>query len=74
MELVDLLHVPEDDELLVDDAGRDLLHSAGHFPQVGLDGEEAQGLKRQTNKQKSKTNLKRPFLQTHTQSLSINIK
>lgn len=38
MELVDLLHVPEDDELLVHDAGRDLLYSAGHFPQVGLAG------------------------------------
>lgn len=38
MELVDLLHVPEDDELLVHDAGRDLLHSARHLPQVGLAG------------------------------------
>lgn len=49
MELVDLLHVPEDDELLVDDAWRDLLHPAGHFPQVGLDGKEAKGLKKKKN-------------------------
>lgn len=45
MELVDLLHVPEDDELLVDNAWRDLLHAAGHFPQVGLAAKEAKGLK-----------------------------
>ena len=44
MELVDLLHVPEDDELLVDNAWRDL-HAAGHFPQVGLAAKEAKGLK-----------------------------
>lgn len=36
VELVKVLHVPEDDVLLVDDPWRNLLHSAGHFPQVGL--------------------------------------
>lgn len=46
MELVDFLHVPEDDELPVDDAWRDLLHSAGHFPQVGLARKEAKGFKK----------------------------
>lgn len=40
VELVDLLHVPEDDELLVDDASWDLLHAAGHLPQVGLAGRD----------------------------------
>lgn len=38
MELIDLQHVSEDHELLVHDAGWDLLHAAGHFPQVGLPG------------------------------------
>lgn len=36
MELIDLLHVSEDNELLVDNARWDLLHTAGHLPQVGL--------------------------------------
>lgn len=36
MKLIDLLHVPEDDELFVHNAWGDLLHAAGHFPQVGL--------------------------------------
>lgn len=49
MELVDFLHVPEDDELPVDDAWRDLLHSAGHFPQVGLARKEAKGFKKKKN-------------------------
>lgn len=43
VELVDFLHVPEDDELFVDDARGDLLHPAGHFPQVGLPKKEAKG-------------------------------
>lgn len=47
MELVDFLHVPEDDELFVHDAGGDLLHPAGHFPQVGLPG-GTQGLDKLT--------------------------
>lgn len=40
MEVVDLLHVAEDDVLLVGDAWRNLLHAAGHLPQVGLTGRE----------------------------------
>lgn len=36
VEVVDLLHVAEDDVLLVSDAWRNLLHAAGHLPQVGL--------------------------------------
>ena len=46
MKLIDFLHVPEDDELSVYDAGRNLLHPAGHFPQVRLAGREAQGLQK----------------------------
>lgn len=46
VELVDFLHVPEDDELFVDDARGDLLHPAGHFPQVGLPKKEAKGFKK----------------------------
>lgn len=36
VEFVEVLHVSEDDVLLVDDSWRNLLHSAGHLPQVGL--------------------------------------
>lgn len=42
MKLVDFLHVPEDDELFVYNARGDLLHAAGHFPQVGLAGRETE--------------------------------
>lgn len=44
VELVDFLHVPKDDEFFVDDAWGDLLHPAGHFPQVGLPKKEAKEL------------------------------
>lgn len=44
MKLIDFLHVPEDDELSVHDAGWDLLHPAGHLPQVRLAGREGKGL------------------------------
>ena len=37
VELVEVLHVAEDDVLLVDDPWGDLLHAAGHLPQVRLD-------------------------------------
>lgn len=47
MELVDFLHVPEDDKLFVDNARWNLLHPAGHFPQVGLPG-GTQGLDKVT--------------------------
>ena len=40
VELKEVLHVPEDDVLLVDDPWRDLLHSTGHLPQIGLGGDE----------------------------------
>lgn len=36
MELVEVLHVPKDDVLLVDYSCRNLLHTAGHLPQVRL--------------------------------------
>lgn len=36
VEFVEVLHVSEDDVLLVDDSWRNLLDSAGHLPQVGL--------------------------------------
>lgn len=36
MEFKEVLHVSEDDVLLVDDPWRNLLDSTGHFPQVGL--------------------------------------
>lgn len=36
MELIEVLHVPEDDVLLVDNARRNLLHTASHLPQVRL--------------------------------------
>lgn len=49
VELVDFLHVPEDDELFVDDARGDLLHPTGHFPQVGLPKKEAKGFKKKIN-------------------------
>lgn len=39
VELEEVLHVSEDDVLLVDDARRDLLHAAGHLPQIRLHGE-----------------------------------
>lgn len=44
MKLIDFLHVPEDNKLSVYDAGWDLLHPAGHFPQVRLAGREAEEL------------------------------
>lgn len=40
VELVEILHVPKDDVLLVDDPRRDLLHATGHFPQVRLHREQ----------------------------------
>ena len=40
VELKEVLHVPEDYVLLVDDPRRDLLHSTGHLPQIGLDGDK----------------------------------
>lgn len=36
VEVIDVLHVAEDDVLLAGDAWRDLLHPVGHLPQVGL--------------------------------------
>lgn len=36
VEIVDLLDVAKDDVLLIEDPRGDLLHTAGHFPQVGL--------------------------------------
>lgn len=36
MEVVDVLHVAEDDVLLAGDARRNLLHTVGHLPQVRL--------------------------------------
>lgn len=36
MEVIDVLHVAEDDVLLACDAWRNLLHTVGHLPQVGL--------------------------------------
>lgn len=36
MKVIDVLHVAEDDVLLVGDAWRNLLHPVGHLPQVGL--------------------------------------
>lgn len=36
VEFIKVLHVSEDDVLLVDDSWRNLLDSAGHFPQIGL--------------------------------------
>lgn len=36
VKLVEVLHVSKDDVLLVDDARRNLLHTAGHLPQVCL--------------------------------------
>lgn len=56
VELVDLQHVSEDHELLVHDAGRDLLHAAGHLPQVGLP-EETEG----SDEQRSKVSRNRYF-------------
>lgn len=38
VEVVDVLHVAEDDVLLVSDAHRNLLHAVGHLPQVVLTG------------------------------------
>jgi hypothetical protein len=37
VELVEVQHVAKDDVLFVDDAWRDLLNTAGHLPQVGLE-------------------------------------
>lgn len=36
VEVPDILHVAEDDVLLVGDARRNLLHTAAHLPQVVL--------------------------------------
>lgn len=36
VEVVDVLHVAEDDVLLAGDARRNLLHTVGHLPQVRL--------------------------------------
>lgn len=36
VEFIEVLHVSKDDVLLVDDSWRNLLHPAGHLPQVGL--------------------------------------
>lgn len=36
MKLVEVLHVPKDDVFLVDYTRRNLLHTAGHLPQVRL--------------------------------------
>lgn len=36
MKIVDLLDVAKDDMFFIKDPGRDLLHAARHFPQVGL--------------------------------------
>lgn len=36
VEVVDVLHVAEDDVLLAGDACRNLLHAVGHLPQVRL--------------------------------------
>lgn len=36
MKIVDLLDVAKDDVLFIKDPRGDLLHAAGHFPQVGL--------------------------------------
>lgn len=38
VEVVDVLHVAEDDVFLVGDACRNLLHAVGHLPQVVLTG------------------------------------
>lgn len=49
VEFVKVLHVPEDDVLLVDDSRRNLLNSTGHFPQVGLhSGNDTQSKKTDT--------------------------
>lgn len=36
VELVEILHVAEDDVFFVDDSRRDFLHAAAHLPQVRL--------------------------------------
>lgn len=36
MKIVDLLDVAKDDMLFIKDPRGDLLHTTGHFPQVGL--------------------------------------
>lgn len=36
MKVIYVLHVAKDDMLLVGDARRNLLHTVGHLPQVGL--------------------------------------
>lgn len=42
MELIDFLHVSEDNEFFVYNARWDLLYATGHFPQVGLPRKETQ--------------------------------
>lgn len=50
VEFIKVLHVSEDDVLLVDDSWRNLLDSAGHFPQVGLhSGNGTQSTKHKAN-------------------------
>lgn len=36
MELIEVLHVAEDDVLFVDDPRGNLLHTAGHLPKIRL--------------------------------------
>lgn len=36
MKLIQVLHVPKNDVFLVDNARRNLLNAAGHFPQISL--------------------------------------
>ena len=36
VEFIEVLHVAKDDVLLIDDSWRNLLNSAGHLPQIGL--------------------------------------
>lgn len=50
VEVTDLLHVAEDDMLLVGDACRNLLHTAGHLPQVGLTDVQINRQSKQTGK------------------------
>ncbi len=56
VEFIEILHVSEDDVLLVDDSWRNLLNTAGHLPQVGLHGEKKymMGKKRQKQLNASK--------------------
>lgn len=42
MKVIYVLHVAKDDMLLVGDAWRNLLHTVGHLPQVGLTDRQIQ--------------------------------